>query len=247
MKKTLLKNSLKTITKNKKRFLSMFFMALLGVGFFVGLTAASPDMEDTLDKYLDNTKTYDINILATLGLTDDDIEKLEEIEQIEAAYGVQYKDYVIEIESKDYVAQIIEYNENVNTPYLIEGRMPENNTECLIEQKFLEYNNYEIGDKINIKTEDEEVVQKELTIVGICESSLYISNERGNTNLGTGTINCYIFAKDIFNFDYYTTIYAKVKGAEELETNKKEYEDLIEQAKNKIEEIKTRKRRCKIQ
>ena len=217
------------------------------LAFSAGLTAASPDMEDTLDKYLDDTKTYDISILATLGLTDEDITKLEELEQIEKAYGVQNKDYIIEMAGKEYVAQIIEYNENVNTPYLVKGRMPENNTECLIEKEFLEYNKYNIGDKIIIKTDEEEVVQKELTIVGICESSLYISNERENTSLGTGTVNCYIFAKDIFNFDYYTTIYAKVKGAQELEINKKEYEDLIEQAKNKIEGIKTRKRRCKIQ
>ena len=209
------------------------------LAFSAGLTAASPDMEDTLDKYLDDTKTYDISILATLGLTDEDITKLEELEQIEKAYGVQNKDYIIEMAGKEYVAQIIEYNENVNTPYLVQGRMPENNTECLIEKEFLEYNKYNIGDKIIIKTDEEEVVQKELTIVGICESSLYISNERGNTSLGTGTVNCYIFAKDIFNFDYYTTIYAKVKGAQELETYKDEYENLVEQVENKIKEIQT--------
>ena len=155
------------------------------LAFSAGLTAASPDMEDTLDKYLDDTKTYDISILATLGLTDEDITKLEELEQIEKAYGVQNKDYIIEMAGKEYVAQIIEYNENVNTPYLVQGRMPENNTECLIEKEFLGYNKYNIGDKIIIKTDEEEVVQKELTIVGICESSLYISNERGNTSLGT--------------------------------------------------------------
>ena len=119
------------------------------LAFSAGLTAASPDMEDTLDKYLDDTKTYDISILATLGLTDEDITKLEELEQIEKAYGVQNKDYIIEMAGKEYVAQIIEYNENVNTPYLVQGRMPENNTECLIEKEFLEYNKYNIGDKIN--------------------------------------------------------------------------------------------------
>ena len=89
------------------------------LAFSAGLTAASPDMEDTLDKYLDDTKTYDISILATLGLTDEDITKLEGLEQIEKAYGVQNKDYIIEMAGKEYVAQIIEYNENVNTPYLV--------------------------------------------------------------------------------------------------------------------------------
>lgn len=144
MKKALIKNSLKAITKNKKRFLSMFFMALLGVGFFAGLTAASPDMEDTLDKYLDDTQNYDIKILATLGITDEDIQKVNDIEEIEAAYGVQSKDYTIKLYEKDYVAQIIEYNENINKPYIIEGRNIENNSECVLDKKFADYNNYKI-------------------------------------------------------------------------------------------------------
>lgn len=238
MKKSLLKNSLKTIIKNKKRFLSMLFMALLGVGFFAGLTASSPDMEDTLDKYLDETKTYDISIVATLGLTDEEIEKLEKIDGVENAYGVKNKDYLIGIDAKEYVAQVIQYNENINNPYIAEGKIPEGIDECLLDEKFALYNNYKIGDKIEIKTEDEDVLQKELTIVGLCKSSLYISNERGTTTLGTGKIDCYIYVKDILDFDYYTTIYAKVSGAIDVKSQSKKYDELIEKAKENIEEIK---------
>ena len=41
-------------------------MAFLGVGFFAGLTASSPDMLDSLDSYTDNNNMYDINIISTL-------------------------------------------------------------------------------------------------------------------------------------------------------------------------------------
>ncbi len=239
MKKALLKNSLKAITKNKKRFLSLLLMALLGVGFFAGLTASSPDMEDTLDNYLDNTKTYDISILATLGLTDDDIEAIKSIDGIEEAYGICYKDYMAQINEKEYVIQVIEYNENINKPYLIEGRNPENNTECLLDEKMARSNNYVIGDKIQIETEDQSVLQKELEIVGICQSSLYISSERGNTTLGTGKINAYIYVKDLLDSDYYTTIYARVIGAKELEATDEEYTNLINETTDKIEKIRT--------
>lgn len=238
MKKALLKNSLKSIVKNKKRFLSMLFMALLGVGFFAGLTAASPDMEDTLDNYLDSTRTYDISIQATLGLTDGDIEKIKEVDGIENAYGVKSKDYLIEIDENEYVAQVIEYNENVNKPYIEEGKIPEKESECVLDEKFALYNNYKIGDKIQIKTEDENVVQKELTIVGLCKSPLYISNERGTTTLGTGTINCYMYVKEILDFDYYTNIYAKVSGATEVKSQSKKYDELIESAEENIDKIK---------
>jgi len=238
MKRALLKNSFKAISKNKKRFLSMFFMALLGVGFFAGLTASGPDMKDTLDKYLDETKTYDINILATLGLTNEDVKALEEIDGVDKAYGIQYKDYLIEMKDKEYVAQIIEYNEKINNPYIVEGNLPKNNNECLLDEKFAEFNHYKIGDTIKIKAEDENLRQKELVIVGICKSPLYIAKERGNTTLGTGIIDAYIYTNDILDFDYYSTIYIHVKGAEKLHSQSKKYEELIEETKRKIEDIK---------
>ena len=50
MKKSLIKNNLKAIIKTRRRFISMLIMAFLGVGFYSGLVATSPDMEDSLDK-----------------------------------------------------------------------------------------------------------------------------------------------------------------------------------------------------
>ena len=82
MKKSLLKNNFREISKNKRRFISMLVMAFLGVGFFAGLVATSPDMLDSLDKYADKSNFYDINIISTLGITDDDIQAIKNIENI---------------------------------------------------------------------------------------------------------------------------------------------------------------------
>ena len=80
MKKALLKNSFKEIKTSYKRFISILLIALLGVGFFAGLRASSPDMVDTIDKYYKEQNVYDIQIMSTLGLTDSDIEAISEIE-----------------------------------------------------------------------------------------------------------------------------------------------------------------------
>ena len=86
MKKSLVKNNLKAIIKTRRRFFSILVMAFLGVGFFAGLVATSPDMLASLDKYARQNKMQDINIISTLGLTDDDIEALNKLEQIDGAY-----------------------------------------------------------------------------------------------------------------------------------------------------------------
>ena len=60
MKKALLKNNLKTISKTRRRFLSILIMAFLGVGFYAGLVATSPDMLAHLLKYDSAQKRYEI-------------------------------------------------------------------------------------------------------------------------------------------------------------------------------------------
>ena len=44
MKKSLIKNSFKSIIKTRRRFISILVMAFLGVGFYSGLVASGPDM-----------------------------------------------------------------------------------------------------------------------------------------------------------------------------------------------------------
>ena len=85
MKKSLIKNSFKEISKTKRRFLSILIMAFLGVGFYAGLVACSPDMQDSLDKYVDKSNMYDIDVISTLGLTDEDINAIKEMDGVEKA------------------------------------------------------------------------------------------------------------------------------------------------------------------
>ena len=74
--KALFKDSVKEIKNTYKRFLSILLMAFLGVGFFAGIRATSPDMVDTIDDYYNSHNMYDIQIISTLGLTNDDIEEI---------------------------------------------------------------------------------------------------------------------------------------------------------------------------
>ena len=92
MKKALLKDSFKEIKNTYKRFISIALMAFLGVGFFAGIRATSPDMVDTIDKYYKNQNVYDIQVVSTLGLTNDDIEELSKIPNIETVVGSYEKD-----------------------------------------------------------------------------------------------------------------------------------------------------------
>ena len=248
MKKALLKNSVKEIKNTYKRFISILLMAFLGVGFFAGLRATSPDMLKTIDNYYKEQNVYDIQILSTLGLTSNDVEEISKIENVEKISKSYETDGKIDIDNKEIITKFITI-EDVNKPILLKGNMPQNQDECLVEESFLTTNNKKIGDTITVDIEDTQnddgekikyLKTNELKIVGTVKSPLFIARDRGTSKLGSGKINYYIYISEnnINASDIYTNIYVTVKDAKKYETSSKEYEDYIEEVKENIEQIK---------
>lgn len=248
MKKALLKDSVKEIKNTYKRFISILLMAFLGVGFFAGIRATSPDMIDTIDKYYDDQNVYDIQILSTLGLTNEDLKEISNVENVEKVQGSYETDGKVEIDNKEIVTKVITLSE-LNVPILLEGNLPQNQNECVVEKNFLVVNNKKIGDTIQVEIEDtinenaEKVPylkDKKMKIVGTVQSPLYISRDRGTSKLGAGKVNYYLYIpkENINANDIYTSVYIQVKDAKKYETSSDEYEDYIEETINKIEEIK---------
>ena len=248
MKKALLKNSVKEIKNTYKRFISILLMAFLGVGFFAGLRATSPDMLRTIDHYYKEQNVYDIQVLSTLGLTSNDVEEISKIENVERVSKSYEIDGKIDIDNKEIITKFITI-EDVNKPILLKGNMPQNQDECLVEESFLTTNNKKIGDTITVDIEDTQnddgekikyLKTNELKIVGTVKSPLFIARDRGTSKLGSGKINYYIYISEnnINASDIYTNIYVTVKDAKKYETSSKEYEDYIEEVKENIEQIK---------
>lgn len=241
-KNRLLTNTLRTIKKTFPRFLSLIIMSLLGVLVFVGLTATSPDMVATIDKYFDKYNTYDINVVSSMGLTDKDISSLQKITNIQDIEGSYSEDVLVKKDDVEYVLKVSSLPTKINTLHIITGRLPENDNEIVVEENFLTNLDYKLNDKITLNSDN--FIEKEVTIVGTVSSSLYFNNvevnqNRGSTTIGTGTINYYSYVKPSnFNTDYYTNIYLTVKKAKEETTSSSSYLSLIEDLTNELNKIK---------
>ena len=248
MKKALLKDSIKEIKNTYKRFISILLMAFLGVGFFAGLRASAPDMLDTIDQYYKEQQNYDIQIKSKKGITNQDIEKISKVENVEKVCGNYETDGKIEIDNKEIITKLIT-TEEMNKPVLLEGELPKNVDECVVEEAFLTANNKKIGDIIEVEVEETTkdngdkvayLKNSQMKIAGTVRSPLYVSRDRGTSKLGAGKINYYIYISNdnINSSDIYTNIYVKVKNAENYQTSTEKYEDYIEEVKDNIEQIK---------
>ena len=246
MKKALLKDSVKEIRKTYKRFLSILLMSLLGVGFFAGIRATSPDMRKTIDNYYNEQNFYDIQMISTLGLTDEDVDLIKNNEYVSEVYGSFSKEALVEISNNSEPVVKVHSLLDINKVILKEGRLPEKDNECVVEQGFLAQTAKKIGDTITLEDSDDSFNNDTLTIVGTVESPLYITRDRGSGTLGTGKIDYYIYTNsENFNLDVYTELYIKIKNENSYATTSDEYSELVDNALNSIkvyeEQINTRR------
>lgn len=248
MKKALMKDSVKQIKNTSKRFISILLMAFLGVGFFAGIKATAPDMVDTIDKYYDEQNVYDLQIISTLGLTNDDLEEISKIDGVQNVEGSYDKDSIIEIDNEEVIVKLLTAN-SINLPVLQEGSLPTQINECVVEQSFLDSKNKKIGDYIDLIVEDstnddgedvQYLKENRLKIVGVVTSPIYVSSDRGTSSLGAGSVNYYMYISEenINANSIYTQIYVRMNDSNSYTTSSKEYETQVENLKNKIETIK---------
>lgn len=225
--KKLLKETIVCMVKTSKRFISILVIVLLGVGFFAGIRAVAPDMKNTLDDYYEKTNMYDIYIASNYGIREDIIDKLQKKYDIEAVYNFD----AITTKKEDYATKIISYDKNnqINTPKLVKGKMPEAIDEVVIDNNYR--NEIKMGDKLTI---DSELIKNNtVTVTGYVESPLYISAERDSTNLLSGIIDYYLYMND-------DNIISPVKTAAYIKLNtdesrfSKKYEEIVKTAKKDI-------------
>ncbi len=231
----LFKDTIKEIGKKIKIFLSILFMALLGVGFFAGIRATTPDMQNTIDSYFNDLNVSDINILSSTGFTLEEIDDLENIQGIKEIELVNTIDTLGDVKDKEYVFKTITYNDNINKIILSEGRLPERANECVLDEEIEGIN---LGDTITLKTNDPRFIEQQLKVVGFAKSPLYVSNDRGSSTLASGTVDYFMYInQDNIRGIFYTDMYITIDSDDNLFSDT--YQEKVTKIQKKIEEENT--------
>ena len=251
MKKALFKDTFREIKISAGRFLSILAIVALGCGFFAGLKATMPDMVDSANEYFSSNRLMDYKMVSTYGVSSEEIEKLKRCDNVRAAAGAYSKELFYNYEQQNHVLKAISYSEadkdnpnRLNTPVLIEGKMPSRPGECLIEKKITAPHSCKIGNTLDFTDTDE---NKPLTdslehssykIVGICASPMYIGYKRDNTRSGNGSILCNIYLPESeFKSPYYTECYVRFEGVEDMDGFSEDYKNKVNKLKEQPFEV----------
>ena len=250
-KKALKKDFYMEIRKSMGRFLSIFFIVAIGCAFFAGIRSSEPDMRYSGDAYFDRKNLMDLQVISTMGLTDEDveaIEKLDGIEKAEAGYSV---DALCTEGDNQIVMHVMSLLPSMNQVQVEDGRLPEKSDECVVDADFLSKSTLKIGDRVTLSSGTDKPVTDSLkgdtfTIVGSVSSPCYIGFQRGSTTIGSGNISAFLCVpEESFCMEVYTEIYAQVKGAEKLTAFTDQYDQRIDSVMKEVEAIKEEREKAR--
>ncbi len=249
MKTAMWKDFFREIKKSFSRFISIFAIVFIGVAFFAGIKATAPDMKSSMDAYYDDYNLMDLQIVSTLGITDEDIKAIGKVKGVERVQPGYFTDVVTKVDSTELVIKVHSMpltpsKDSLNQIKLTEGRLPKKSGECILEDNtFLELG-LEVGDTIKIQSGKVELITEstlatdEYKIVGKAITPYYLSYEKGSSEIGNGKVDTYmmVLEKD-FIMPVYTEAIVSIEGVKQLNSYGKKYEDIVSNASAPLENL----------
>lgn len=228
----------RSIKSSFGRFLAILLIVTLSVGFFSGLKITKSAMAETCSDYLETQNFYDFKLLSTIGFTEDDEKTFSDDPYVGIAEGGKSVDALLQWGEKTAAYKLIAIPQYLNNPALVTGAMPSAENECVVDARVFDESC--IGKTIKLSNENSKeildaVKTTEYTITGTVSSPLYLGNNRGTANIGSGTLTGFIYLQsENFTSEYFTELYLTLR--EHAPAYSSEYKSLIRGSKDSIAE-----------
>lgn len=241
VKKTAMGRDLRrSIRKSMGRFLAIVAIIALGAGFLVGLQVTTPAMLATAQEYVDNQALFDLRILNPYGFTQEEVEALGQRPELRSAEGAVSMDLLMlpQGAEKEMAVRVMSMPQDINVPVVTKGRLPQKPGECLVDGLY--FSEKALGTTLSVCESNEKdsldwVKERELTIVGLCTSPLFMNFERGSTTVGNGALAAYVYVADgtLDTDGVYTEVFLKLE--QDYTMYAPEYETFMEDWKEDLE------------
>ena len=189
MKKTMYKLLFRKIWSNIFGLLGIIVLLLAGSAFFIILSTISANYEETAAEYFDSQHYADITLYGRF--TQNDVDGVRDTESVRKAHGR----YVSEVNTEAAAFAVISLTEGINVPFLMEGRLPETASECLLLDRSAGAMGISVGDTVVLG--DHEVV-----VTGTCESPEFIYVYNNSVFADNKTYGIIFVTADYFSGEY---------------------------------------------
>ena len=241
------KNILRDFKGNLSRFLSLFGIVALGVMILTGLVSFAPSMRIAGQKYYVEQNVFDLRVLSTLGLSEDDIDAIASTEGVTAVEAVKYLDVEGHWSNTDEPAVLrvqqlpadsdANTTENMNRLVLLDGRMPEAADECVV-HVMGHREEIPLGTMLTLPDDTDSLSRTEYTVVGLVQDPLHFSSDQETSTAGDGVLDDIVFVPDgSLTADYYTVCYIKAENADRYDNYSDEYQAAVDVVADRLTAI----------
>ncbi len=172
----LIKKAIRSMLRNKKAYFSCIILMALGVSLYISFSTSVLNLTMARDNYYEDYRLADI-FAKVSAIKENDIFYIEKINGIEEAVPRIVNDFRIEHEDIDTLMTIrltshdLDYNGYTINQYLYDGYDITSDRDILLNVEFMNLNNINIGDTVNINYAGKSIP---LTVVGSVISPEYV-------------------------------------------------------------------------
>lgn len=249
--KAIRKDTFREIKGTLGRFFSIMLLIMLGVAFFVGLRVTSIDMQHTADSYLSDTNFMDFRLISTVGFQAEDIQAVKDLESIKQVTAIKQIDAKLKLSQQDVVVRLFGLPQTnytvdknvVNQPVLLEGRMPKNENEVVVDIRGKNIFHVQIGDTLHLKSGTEEKLTEKISktqfqVVGFIKRPDYLSLERGTSTIGNGKLEFFLLGYDtLFQDEIWHEIYVTVQPTDQISRFSPDYEEALAPSEKLLQQL----------
>ena len=233
-KKTLNKDIRNSLRQSKGRFLSIMLLMMLGAFSLVGLKVSGPDIEDTLNGYMETANAADLFVVAGYGLSAEDQAEIQQ-ENADVEFGYFVDTVISETPS---AIRVFSQTTDISTFELVSGAFPTKSNEVALDGAMADQ--YKIGDTIRLNESGSNTLLKEheFTITGFVNSSELLSKTiKGGSSAGSGDLSGFaVVPKDAFDSEVYTIARLRYPDLRKWKTTSREYADKVTELQQALEE-----------
>lgn len=234
------KDIFRTLRDGWRRFIAIAVITALGVTMFSGLQASCEDLCQEADSFYDSQNLEDIKIQSTLGLTDEDVEALMSLADVETASGIYSGDLTVYTEdggSLDISFQTIA-SDGTDAPYVVEGKMPSEADQCAVTQEMAENYGLSVGDTLTVSSgnEDETVTEDTFVISALIIDPTSVGSTSGAVSYRNSSVEkdkLYILPEAV-DSDVYTAVLVRMRDSDSYYTYDNEYSAAVSELESQI-------------
>ncbi|MBQ9424829.1 MAG: hypothetical protein IJU42_02690 [Erysipelotrichaceae bacterium] len=235
MKATQIKDTVRNISKQFVSWLSIIVIACLAVTAFLGIRFSADSLRHNVNDSYKETNFRDIEILASLLLSEDDIKALQEREIVEDVAGVRKYNTSLKHNKISRDVIVISLNDHINRPLLLEGSYPKNVGECMLESETADELGLKVGDRINF-SETDYLDQQEFIISGIATHPDHVSNYDSAPETRYVMVLMDAFSDEAYN-DCYSSAILTLKKDDDVYRYGKDYKKLYTSAQDELDDF----------